>query len=220
MKTLVEARRNFYKFLASVYLEAPSHEFINAILDPSFLQGLIETFGNSNSEYLLNFSNSRGTAAPCPYYEAVKQDYMDLFRVPLSKYVTPYESVYRDKRIVAGKEVGRLLMGESTLAVKKIYNKAGLEISKDFAELPDHLGTELYFLYHLCEMEKNAWEREEKEEALRLLGIERDFLNDHLSKWISDVCDDIIEKAETDFYKGIATITNAFIFEDLKTLRG
>lgn len=213
MKSLVEARRNFYKFLASVYLESPSHELISTILDPSFLQDLVETFGNSNSEYFLNFSKRFDGN-----YETVKQDYMDLFRVPLSKYVTPYESVYRDKRIVAGREVGRLLMGESTLAIKKIYAKAGLEISKDFAELPDHLGTELYFMHHLCEMGKNAWEKEEKEEALKLLKIERDFLNNHLSKWVSDVCDEIVKKAETDFYKGIATITKVFIFEDLEAL--
>lgn len=182
-------------------------------MDPSFLQDLVETFGNSNSEYLLNFSKRFDGN-----YEVANQDYMDLFRVPLSKYVTPYESVYRDKRIVAGREVGSLLMGESTLAVKNMYSRVGLEISKDFAELPDHLGTELYFMYYLCGLEKNAWEREEKEEALRLLSIERDFLNDHLSKWISDVCEDMIKKAETDFYKGIATITKAFIFQDLETL--
>ena len=46
----------------------------------------------------------------------------------------------------------------------------------------------------------------------------RKFLQEHLTKWISDFSRDIQKYALTEFYRGAAIILKGFIFEDLNLL--
>ena len=65
----------------------------------------------------------------------MEREFMDLFVVPNSRYVAPYESAYRDRWLLpeqVGKDgtpqvMKRLLMGESTLAVRRCFLEAGVE---------------------------------------------------------------------------------------------
>lgn len=119
-------------------------------------------------------------------YEELVVEYNSLFKVPLNQYVAPYESAYREGLLY-------IHAGE----VKKFYEANGLSISEDYKDLPDNVGLELEFMGHLCE--KGDLEAQKK------------FFEDHLIKWVPNLCDEILKKSESDFYKGIASITKEFL---------
>lgn len=65
-------------------------------------------------------------------------EYARLFVGPYSLIAPPYGSYYLD---------GGIVMGETTVAVKQIYELAGVMLNENFKDLPDHIITELEFLY-------------------------------------------------------------------------
>ncbi|HID27108.1 MAG TPA: hypothetical protein EYP22_04675 [Methanosarcinales archaeon] len=72
--------------------------------------------------------------------------------------------------------------------VKKFYEANGFSISEDYKDLPDHVGLELE-------------------------SAQKKFFEDHLIKWVPNLCEEIIKKSKSDFYKGIARITRG-VFGD------
>lgn len=142
----------------------------------------------------------------------IKADYISLFIAPGDRYVPPYESVYVDKDPLADRG---LVMGPSTFKVKEFYAKAGLAPSKDFGELPDHIGLELAFMAFLCEKEAGA---EDKDKAGEYLKLEKAFLEQHLIKWMEEYFALLCQKAGTRFYRAIALLAKDFIQSDFKYL--
>lgn len=97
--------------------------------------------------------------------------------------------------------------------VLRAYWNAGVDKAKakEYAEPEDHIAIELQFMAYLCRKTVEAREGNGKEEEKKLLQIQKEFIDDHLSKWVPRLTKDILETAEVDFYKGIVYVTNAFI---------
>jgi len=132
----------------------------------------------------------------------IQREFMDLFVVPNPRYVAPYESVYRDRRLIepalgtgaAPQTVGRLLMGESTLAVRRSFMESGIMPSQD---LPDHIGNELRLVAHLWHVVACAETQDAAEAARRR---ER-FVAEHLLQWIGALGDKVAESGGSGFYR-------------------
>lgn len=129
-----EERARIYGFLAGVFGSPPTAESQRALSDMAAVLDI-----------------------DCPRESAVgelEREFMDLFVVPDSRYVAPYESAYRDRWLLppgpgkdaTGQAVGGLLMGESTLAVRQYFLAAGVLPSEG---LPDHVSNELRLMAHL-----------------------------------------------------------------------
>lgn len=207
---LAEARGGIYRFLSSLYLEPPSEEMLKKIREE--LEELGSLFPSSIEHFKVFFNEHNGDV------KRVRQDFMDLFMVPTKKYVTPYEAVYMDKRIVNDQVVLGLLVGSSTGSVKRTYEKMEMELSSECKELPDYIGLELEFMSHLCRKEKKAEEEGNRDRVGFLLSVEREFIRDHLGKWVPMLCERVFEKAETGFFKGLAQLTKEFIERDYNTV--
>jgi TorA maturation chaperone TorD len=149
-------------------------------------------------------------------YDALDQQYQDLFVVPLGRYVTPYEAVYRDERIVGDEIVRGLLMGPSTLGVRALYRAAGLEIVPELRELPDHVGLELACMGALCGAEARAWEHGDREGIRRAREIEIRLLGEHLLEWVPPLCARVRQNAGGPFYRGVAALTEAVLRHERK----
>ena len=200
------ARANMYKFLAAAFLEPPGEALIRPLLADGFLRDLEEVFGLAPVEDLRRFAGGfHGD------YDALDQEFQSLFMVPLGRYVTPYEAVYRDEREVGDTLVRGLLMGPSTLVVKQLYREAGAAISEEFKDLPDHVGLELACMEFLCAAEARAWDREDLEEVRRVRGLQRRLVHEHLLQWVPALCARIRERAAGPFYRGIASLTEAYL---------
>lgn len=217
-----EARGDMYRFLASVYLQPLSLELVQHISDEAFLEELAVLFGDGVVAELKAF----GTAAnPEDEIPLLRQEYMDLFAVPLGRYVTPFEDVYRGIRQDGSQERGPLL-GERAVAAKILYREAGARVDKACNELPTHVGVELAFMAFLCKNEAAAIERMEKKEksgekheAADEAGIYRQyqlkFLDEHLNAWFPQLSRAIQDKSRSGFYRGLARLTETFLAMDL-----
>jgi len=210
MAALAGARGGIYRFLSSLYLKPPSEEMLRKIRNG--LEEVGSLFPSSIEHFKVFFNEYDGDV------KRVGQDFMDLFMVPTEKYVTPYEAVYMDKRVINDQVVSGLLIGSSTVSVKRTYEKMGMGLSSECKELPDYIGLELEFMSHLCGEEKKAEEEGNPHRTEFLLSAEREFLQDHLGKWVPMLCERVFEKAETGFFKGVAQLTREFIERDYNTV--
>jgi putative dimethyl sulfoxide reductase chaperone len=203
------ARGQLYRFLAGAFLRPPTTSFVAPFLDAEVLGQLEARFGSDALAELRAFRETfQGD------YAALDQEYQQLFMVPLGRYVTPYEAVYRDERVVGGEVVRGLLMGPSTLAVTQLYREAGLEIAEDFLELPDHVGLELACMASLCGDEARARERGDDDGVARARELEERLLGAHLLGWVPSLCARVRENAAGPFYRGIAALTEAFLRQE------
>lgn len=91
----------------------------------------------------------------------------------------PYGSVY-----MQGEE---LLMGESTLRVAELYKSEGLTLEGS-GEPPDHLPTELEFLYYLVSREEAALQRRETAAACQAGERQAIFCRNFLHPWVHEFC--------------------------------
>jgi TorA maturation chaperone TorD len=220
-----EARGDMYRFLASVYLQPPPLEVVQHITDETFLDELAGLFGNDVVAELKAYATA---IDPEEEVALLKQEYMDLFAVPMGRYVTPFEDVYRGIRQDGSQERGPLL-GERAIAAKILYRAAGARVDQECKELPNHIGVELAFMEHLCKSEAAAIDRDEREESpegeqdeAEQAGIYRQyqmkFLAEHLNEWFPQLSRAIQDKSSSQFYRGLAQLTEKFIAMDLGAL--
>lgn len=114
-----------------------------------------------------------------------------------------YESVYLD---------GGVLYGASTEGVLQFYQH--LELASETNEPPDYIALELDFMGHLCEKESAAWE--ENGAAQEWLGMEREFLREHLAKWVPKLTETIRANTTSGFYRGLADLLEGWVFAEVK----
>jgi len=134
--------------------------------------------------------------------ETAEYDFNRLFVGPTKLLAPPFESVYRSK--------DRLVMQAETLAVRKKYAEAGLEIQKKHTIPDDHMSFELVFLnYLLIEYLQNL--EKTKGEKLCYLQLYQMFIKEHLSVWAFGHLQDVIEKAQTEYCRQVAIYFSAFL---------
>ncbi|MEM0124189.1 MAG: molecular chaperone TorD family protein [Candidatus Micrarchaeaceae archaeon] len=133
-------------------------------------------------------------------------EYNRLFVGPGHVPCPPYESVYRKDRPLMDRG---LVMGPSAIDVEKRYRQAGLQKSKDFHDLPDHIGVEMEFMGYLCEMEA-------KDGAKKWRKMQDEFLKLHIKPWYIEFLECIKKHSRSTFYSAAATELKGFIEEELE----
>ncbi len=220
-----KARENMYRFLSTVYLLAPSENFLRYIVSKESLEELSVLFGGNAVAGLREFAATVDIDRDLSF---IKQEYLDLFAVPTGHYVTPFEDVYRGKMGKDQKTRGPLL-GECAIAVKKLYRSSGAEIERTCKELPTHIGVELLFMGFLCDMEAEAIANHEVEvsydeakrevtDFLRYREIEIKFLQEHLNEWFPQLSKSIQANSRSQLYRSLAIITEKFLGQDTALL--
>lgn len=212
---LASARRDLYRFLSAAFLEAPGPEFLARLRDEAFHAALAEWF---SPDVVENFRRVADAVDAQEFSKAARLEFTNLFLVPGGQYIAPYESVFRDRREIEGREISGLLMGQSALDVQKWYRLAALEISGDFKELPDHIGLEFHYLAYLCEKERNFADAGDTAKHTRAREMQRDFLKAHVISWLGDLAEKIRAKATLPLYQAIASLAVEFCQSDLATL--
>lgn len=133
--------------------------------------------------------------------EQLEFDFNRLFVGPNRLEASPYESTYRNDQ--------RSLMQYETLAVRKFYQKAGLEVSKKNVDPDDHLALELEFVCYLLENSK---------ENDQYYKMHQDFLKDHLLKWVDTHCKVVCEKTNNQIIIGISNLLQNLLSEEKNQL--
>lgn len=183
-----------YGFLAGVFSSAPTAE---------------------SARDLSRTARTLGIGFPDePSLADLDRDFLELFVIPNPRYVAPYESVYRDAWLLplesgpdaTSQTVGRLLMGESTAAMRTCFLEAGVLPSQD---LPDHFGNELRLLSHLCAADDPGSGRQEIRQELRIK-----VLNEHLLKWLGPLRQKVSENERVGFYSAALDLVGVVLRSD------
>ena len=185
-----EVRRESYRLLAQCYY-LPDEELIEALKQSEELAGWRR--GDSENTWTVGDIDS------------LKVDYTRLFMGPYRLLAPPYGSIYLEKN--------RKVMGDSTMDAKQRYQEAGLKLT--LKEAPDHVAIELEFMYYLIYREIEAIINDNQSDIALYLKKQKDFLQNHLGKWVSRFTDNISANAETVFYQNVAHITESVVTEDL-----
>ncbi len=130
--------------------------------------------------------------------------------------MTPKESSYRKKN--ADGTSGRLL-DETTVTLKSLDASASSNVTWASLELLDQIGVELQFLGFLCRREAKAWKTGLEDRAVKSFSWEACFIQNHFRPWLPEICLKMRRLARTDFYRGIAAITQDFVEKDFILLQ-
>jgi len=129
--------------------------------------------------------------------------YAKLFVGPNELLAPPYGSMYLDKE--------KMVMGDSTIEVIKLYEKQGLSMDSEFRNLPDHITAEMEFMYYLIFKEAEALENSRWDAALDLIRTQELFFDQFLERWVNPFCDKIRQGSDNAFYTSLADCLSCFI---------
>ena len=195
---MARQRSDIYGFLAMVYRQEVTSDFLKQIKDPRFLGVLSDSGIPFDDDFLLKPEKE--------LLEDLAIEYTRLFLGP-GRHVSPHESIHHEKD---NSKWGQL-WGDSTVEVKKFIETTGLKYQTDYTGLPDHISVELEFMQQLTLREEQAWEDEDREGAASCRNIEKKFIQEHMVSWIPIFCEKIMQEAEFSFYRDLAAFTREFI---------
>lgn len=201
---LMKARQNVYDLLRCFFLQEPSENFFQALKEEDVLKNLRGYHPDLDEgvEFL-------SAAILSPTISLLVPDLLSEFnRLFIGPFPVPlYESVYRSP--------SRLVMQEETLVVRRKYIEAGLAVNPRESFPDDHIGTELEFIFYLCQ---KAAQAEEEEARKVLLRMQQDFFREHLIEWVSPLCDRLFQEAQSGYFKGVARMTKGFVNWDYQEI--
>jgi TorA maturation chaperone TorD len=206
IESFLEARAFAYDILKCAFLQEPSKNFITLLIEGKLVQAF--PFADSNAaigkaiDSIILYLKHPDVLSR-KNCESRHWDYTRMFVGPGKVPAPPWESIYRD--------VEHLHFSEETLEVRNAYRKYNL-LPKDFGHEPDdHIGLELDFMHKLSEMSKEKAEISDETGLVEILKDQKVFLDEHLLKWVPDWTRDVVKSAETDFYKGMAQLLDAYL---------
>ena len=192
-------RLKMYDLLRHLYLSHPTREVLNSL----------KQLSSENDNINMGLDLLKGASSTD--LSELEAEFTRLFIGPGKIPAPPYESYYTSRK--------KLLMQESTIAVRQKYLKAGLVMKKLYSIPDDHLVSEFEFMYYLCNKSHEVFIGHKKEQAIKFLKMQEEFLEQHLIKWIPNFCEHIINSTNNDFFKGLAFFTRDCINEDMKVVK-
>lgn len=193
---LARARAGLHGLLARVFSSAPTAGLLRGIKDPGMLSSLA-AFGVAFDEEFLAGGEE----------EQIKElaaEFTRLFIGP-GPHIAPFESVF----VRAPGEYQPRLWGGATVAVAGFYEEAGLKFRA--GQIPDHLGLEFEAMAALARAEAERREAGDREEAGRLLELERRFRREHLLRWAPDLCLAVERETASGFYRSMALLARTLV---------
>jgi len=205
-KEILNQRENMYRFLSKLFKDEVDENLFEIMKDMSVPEDIDEVIAEGY-ELMMKFIES-DTLDPI---SDLAVDYAKLFYgagiVDARLAAYPYESVYTSER--------RLTMQDARDDMFKLLQNKDLGVQKGFDIPEDHLFIQLELMAFMCKETLNSIEDNETETAQRLIEDQQDFIKDHLMNWVPNLSEDIHKFALTDFYRGLATVTERFIKMDL-----
>jgi TorA maturation chaperone TorD len=194
-------RSGLYGFLAEVFRAEPSPDLLNRIQDERFA-AVLEAAGAHLGEEL--------TQQPeAVLLEDLAIEYTRLFLGP-GRHVRPYAATY-----LGGP--GASLCGPTTVWARDFMERAGFALTPEHRNLPDHVSVELEFMARMAAQEAEAIEAGEAAAAAQCHRIQKEFLENHLGRWLPSFCGHAAEHAQLGFYRELARLAGHFLDSELAT---
>lgn len=123
----------------------------------------------------------------------------------------PFESVFSSE--------SGLLMQEARDEVCRMMYGERFEPDPDLHCPEDHISFEMEFMAVLADKGADALRQGDEVEAKRLMRVQQEFLEQHLASWTGDLFDAMRTYAQTDFYRGFASLVEGWLDEDTAYLK-
>jgi len=197
---LAESRAQTYIFLASLYY----YDSLPMIAKLIKKKKLLEAVPSSGEGFkILKFFVEEEAPKSNDLLEDLQIEHTGLFVMAKTTKGRPYESFYLDKDRKIGARV--------TIDVDKLYNSMGISFTDAKDEIADYIAIELEFMHHMCSREAEAWREGDWESARALLNIEKEFITEHLGKWVKQFGEDVLEDAKLGFFKAAVHFLTEFM---------
>lgn len=192
----IQRRADCFRLLAACFCQPERELFIEEDVCPnlvSLLQPLSPEAGKA--------ARAMAEALEHLDQERLSVDHAALFLGPFELAAAPFGSVYLEQ--------GRRLMGDSTMAVRRCYEEAGLAV--EIAEAPDHVALELEFMYYLLSCQATALAACREREAADFELRQQEFFLRFLHPWMDDFCRAIRSGTANPFYLALGDCLGLFI---------
>ncbi len=190
---------HLYAFLANLYRAELSQQQLRRLQNPE-MQPILAAAG-------MDMSGDFWHRSEASQIEELAVEFTALFLGP-GGHISPHESVQIEQQ--------GAYWGEATTAVRDFIAETGMGFRNDFQGIPDHISVELEFLAELTRRESKYWQQGDQDRARNCLEIQRDFLDEHLGRWVDKFCTRIMETAELPFYREVAKMTVLFVSSETK----
>lgn len=190
-------RANAYRLLADCY-QAPERLDLENLGNLAAITQWLYPEGAEAAQALLEAWPREEEA-----WEEMRVAHAKLFIGPFDLLAPPYGSVYLDEE--------RRVMGDSTMDAMRFYARAGLDPSREVHEPPDHITTELEFMYYL------AYQHMALDDA-QYLDLQVEFLANHLSQWVPMFSARVLTGNLHPFYNQLALLTSITVHTDAVNL--
>ncbi len=212
---LIKERELLYRFLGGLYIMEVDEQQLEAMKSIRFP----EVEGDEDADLDLRegyeLMGQYVTGISREDLEELAADYAKVFLAAgdaTGKAAFPYESVYVDKKHQVG--------GSTEMQMRALYLERGWQPDPDvYRTMYDNIGLMLEYMGIICKEEQESLERDDDDHLRELLLEQRTFLKKHITNWVFSFTSDIVKFAETDFYKGVARITNGFIKKEVSFLK-
>ncbi len=186
-------RVSIYDFLRCIFLFGPKTEI---------LASLYKTQKNPYTQKLSEYDMAK--------ISILEEEHTRIFINPATMSAVPYASHYLSST--------GLLMGDVTFSLRKRYIELGYVLDdRTFSE--DHVGVELELIYLLAAKTINALNEGDNSKLKELVKNQRDFIKDHMLRWIPAFCSAIKNNTSEDsFYYNLATLLESFLKDDAARL--
>jgi len=211
-----KGREVLYNFLFKSLEDAPDKEYLKMFKDLSaYLSEMLDDENKDEltkaKEIFLNYKNMLGNESKeDELLLDLKKRYTRLFYLGgLS--VPMYESVYLSPE--------RILKQEPWEKVFKIFKENRFAPPKKGNYPEDHIAFELLFMSFLSDFAANYAENEDEANLYAIYQKQKEFLEDHLLKWVDLFSDRVLKIADDDsFYSGIVLLLKNYVKMDYEFL--
>lgn len=208
-------RNNIYELLKHLFGYEPTLELMKVTVEKhtrDVLKLMLDEDEHQFDDYfdLLNKLENSITSEAAGTMEKLKCEYTYLMIGPSKLPAPPWESVYLSK--------DRIIFQESTLKVRRAYLKYQFLPANYPHEADDHIALELDFMAHLSKLSLERFEEENIEALIKLLHDQKEFLEEHLLKWIGEFAKQIQLSKTKHFYPQTAVLTEQVLKIDAETL--
>lgn len=210
LEELLAQRSNSLAFLSRLYLKEVDEALLCELHDMMYPaetddEGLDKGY-LLFATYLSNLWTESVTELAIDYARSFLGNSVDAFGAAY-----PYESVYTSEK--------RLMMQAARDEVLAIYRSCGFTKREDWTEGEDHIALELEFMRAVNDRAIEALQHGKEQELVHLLATQRNFMESHMLPWIPMMTADLKRFAQTQFYQGLAYITEGFLRTDFALLQ-
>ncbi len=202
------SRSNCYGLLAIVFRDTPTPETITQLRTLS----LAEALSNLGYDVTQHLAGEFEVVTEC-----LREQYTQIFVGP-GPHIPLYASIYCDNE-------GQL-WGDSTVWVKRFIERTGLSFKDNWDSIPDHITVELELMQRLTACESQLWtldsshnSKNTDKQLCQCLGMQEQFLSEHLCVWIPRFCERVLEASTSLFYQEMARLTKSVILSDAEQVK-